>query len=479
MRILELLIRKDDEAVKNIGDPSALMSVYDIDAEEKITADAIEQGKSAKEVEKELDKTAVSTFDPLKILMGESAPPSGQDSDEHTKTMPSLFDDDFHYLKVAVGYLRQSETLQSEFVDIDQQIILTATQDLKHRLRYILPREVWPDDDTFVLSPDRDAIQDEIRRSRKDENAWPLIHSLWQHNPVLEWINDKVVAGFGRHEAPVLSLQKALSAGETVFILSGLIPNLKGHPLVHSWFGVTFQHYTFQKIETFEAVLERTGLGKTSFPNRGETVDVASLRNLLPEAVKQGRQYMGGKRKQFEDAINQKLNEHLADLERLKGKHHMGRRNDDDGGQSLHSGHRGSYWLNHEIHELHEKMDIVYKNESYLIIGACFEVYKEKGCGFLEAVYQECLEIELGIQKIPFASQKTLSIEYKGIPLKNRYIPDFICFDKIILEIKSVVALSDEHKAQVHNYLKATEHKLGLLVNFGHYPKLEYVRIVK
>jgi GxxExxY protein len=124
-------------------------------------------------------------------------------------------------------------------------------------------------------------------------------------------------------------------------------------------------------------------------------------------------------------------------------------------------------------------MDIVYKNESYLIMGACFEVYKEKGCGFLEPVYQECLEIELGLQRIPFESQKILNIEYKGIPLKNRYIPDFICFEKIIVEIKAVTALSPEHKAQVHNYLKATGQKLGLLVNFGHYPKLEYVRIVK
>ncbi len=125
------------------------------------------------------------------------------------------------------------------------------------------------------------------------------------------------------------------------------------------------------------------------------------------------------------------------------------------------------------------KTDIVYKNESYLIIGACFEVYKEKGFGFLESVYQECLEIEFGLQNIPFVSQKNLNIDYKGILLKSRYIPDFICYDKIILEIKAVTALSVEHKAQVHNYLKATGHKLGLLVNFGHYPKLEHVRIVK
>ena len=124
-------------------------------------------------------------------------------------------------------------------------------------------------------------------------------------------------------------------------------------------------------------------------------------------------------------------------------------------------------------------MDIIYKKESYLIIGACFEVYKEKGCDFLESVYQECLEIEFGLQGIPFKSQITLDIEYKGKILKHRYIPDFVCFDKIILEIKAVSGFTDEHRAQVHNYLKATGYKLGLLVNFGHYPKLEYNRIVK
>lgn len=124
-------------------------------------------------------------------------------------------------------------------------------------------------------------------------------------------------------------------------------------------------------------------------------------------------------------------------------------------------------------------MQIVYEDESYQIMGACFEVYKEKGCGFLEAVYQECLEIEFGLQRIPFTSQVTLALAYKGRPLKQRYEPDFICFERIILEIKAVSQLSQEHRAQVHNYLKATAYKLGLLVNFGHYPKLEYERIVR
>lgn len=122
---------------------------------------------------------------------------------------------------------------------------------------------------------------------------------------------------------------------------------------------------------------------------------------------------------------------------------------------------------------------ILYQEESYRIMGACFEVYKEKGCGFLEAVYQECLEIEFRLQGIPYVSQSSLNLAYKGQPLKQRYQPDFLCFDLIILEIKAVSHLTDEHRAQVHNYLKATGLRLGLLVNFGHHPLLEHDRIVR
>jgi GxxExxY protein len=124
-------------------------------------------------------------------------------------------------------------------------------------------------------------------------------------------------------------------------------------------------------------------------------------------------------------------------------------------------------------------MSLVYKDESYRIMGACFEVYKEKGAGFGESVYQECLELELLLQAIPFRRKVEFTLEYKGKPLNCKFIPDFICYEAIILEIKSVTNLCDEHRAQVHNYLKATGYKLGLLVNFGHYPQVEYERIVR
>jgi GxxExxY protein len=117
--------------------------------------------------------------------------------------------------------------------------------------------------------------------------------------------------------------------------------------------------------------------------------------------------------------------------------------------------------------------------ETRVILGACFEVYKDKGCGFLEAVYQECLELEFSERGISGKAHPALRLEYKGRMLNQTYQPDFICFDKVVLEIKAVSKLADEHRAQVHNYLKATGLRVGLLVNFGHYPLVEHERIVR
>lgn len=122
--------------------------------------------------------------------------------------------------------------------------------------------------------------------------------------------------------------------------------------------------------------------------------------------------------------------------------------------------------------------EIIYREESYKIIGACFEVYKVKGCGFTEPVYQECLQIEFQHQRIPFVAQPILELEYKGTKLEQYFKPDFVCFGCIIVELKSISKLVDEHRAQVLNYLNALNFRLGLLVNFGHYPKVEYERIV-
>ena len=124
-------------------------------------------------------------------------------------------------------------------------------------------------------------------------------------------------------------------------------------------------------------------------------------------------------------------------------------------------------------------MALLYEDESYQILGACFEVYKQMGCGFLESVYHECLILEFTERGIPFQSKVKLKISFKQRTLETTFEADFVCYNKIILEIKAVSKLNDIFRAQVHNYLRTTGLRLGLLANFGHYPKLEHERIIR
>lgn len=121
---------------------------------------------------------------------------------------------------------------------------------------------------------------------------------------------------------------------------------------------------------------------------------------------------------------------------------------------------------------------LIFETESYAIRGAFHEVHNEKGFGFLESVYQECLEKELRLQGIPFVAQIELKLAYKGEELDQTFKPDLLVYGKIVVELKAVDALTDKHRAQVMNYLKASGMKLGFLVNFASHPKAEIVRIV-
>ena len=123
-------------------------------------------------------------------------------------------------------------------------------------------------------------------------------------------------------------------------------------------------------------------------------------------------------------------------------------------------------------------MELYYKQESYNIIGAALHVYNVLGPGFVEAVYQEALEIEFQKLGIPYEREKEIDLYYDGQMMKIKFRPDFVCYDNIIIEIKALLQLDDMNRAQVLNYLKATHYKLGWLINFGHQDGLERQRIV-
>ena len=119
--------------------------------------------------------------------------------------------------------------------------------------------------------------------------------------------------------------------------------------------------------------------------------------------------------------------------------------------------------------------ELIFKDEVYGIVGAAMNVSNELGCGFLEAVYQEALEMEFKECDIPFEPQKRINISYKNKMLKKEYMADFVCYDSIIVEIKAIRKITEIEEAQLLNYLKATKLPLGLIVNFGS-PKLEWRR---
>ena len=121
---------------------------------------------------------------------------------------------------------------------------------------------------------------------------------------------------------------------------------------------------------------------------------------------------------------------------------------------------------------------LIYKEESYAVRGALIEVHSVLGSGFLEDVYQDCLRREFLARAIPFDEKPRLGIVYKGDEIEHHYIPDFVCYGKIIVEIKAIATLTEEHFAQLRNYLKVTGFRLGFLVNYHDHPKLNIRRMI-
>ena len=340
MRILEILQEKDEQAYKNIGDPSAFMGVYDVQEEEAITRKAMADGVQAetfdqlhqvdsnkKSAGEDILASFMAALDPTKQTEA-SANNSDQKktAEKATEEVLSIYPDSYSWSKAALRQIQHNdEPLQCSFDDEQHRISLTAPEDLRYRFKH-LPVEIKPENFQFILSDNKDIIKQEIARSREDENAWPKIHYLWPQHPVSEWLQDRMLAAFGRQTAPVIempaSTAQGLEAGEAIFVISGLIPNRKSHPLISEWLGVCFKNNTFSHIEPFGDTLQRTGLGKIKIPNQ-TTEQVSGYHNLsalIPKAVQQAKARILELRNDFENHINEQLNERLTELEVLRAK---------------------------------------------------------------------------------------------------------------------------------------------------------------
>ncbi|MGY6529113.1 MAG: helicase-related protein [Cyanobacterium sp.] len=319
-RIIRVLLTKDEQAVKNIGDPSVFMGVFDIDEEVRITASAIESGESAEDFDTMLTPDSNDDeFDFFALLDAEAEVSNEEEVEKDIQQFPQLFNDDFHYTLKSLEVVNQKTPLQYQVIEEKRLMELTFPKDLKRRYDR-LPKEIQPaPTQPLRLCADKELVKQDLEESRKAEERWTPVQYLWELHPAVQWLNDLNLTAFGRHQAPVLTIP-SLMANETVFVMTGLIPNRRGQPLLNEWFSVIFMDGKFSHVETFSDTVKRTGLGKNPIPNQQLPIPEILL-DLREKAVDIARQEMLVKRKEFENKINKQLDQELERLEILKTQH--------------------------------------------------------------------------------------------------------------------------------------------------------------
>lgn len=254
-RILEILIAKDEQARKNIGDPSIFMNVFNVEDEEAFVARALESQQSVEEFEASLNIIDLFGDDCDMYNAPEDLPLALH------KPLPYLFDGLFDYV---VTSLEKSTGPKKFDLDVDEKgdsLILTLTDELKRRFSQ-LPREIWRDDGRLGLSPDTNFINQEIKAARereKGQSPYPQYHYLWPLHPIIPWIHDKNQSLFGRHQAPFIEVP-VLEANEYIFLISGIIPNRRGQSLVQEWPAIHFRNGELVEILEIQKLFQRVNL---------------------------------------------------------------------------------------------------------------------------------------------------------------------------------------------------------------------------
>jgi ERCC4-related helicase len=322
-RILEVLIQKDEQAQRNIGDPSEFTASFDQESEEQQVAEIIggNQTNGADILAALFDTNqataSVNEHNPLTAFLGEQ--PQVSSDVKQTKTLSSLFTSDVAFAQQALEYIKRTgQRLEYSKVN-EHTLTLTVNRELQQRLKHLTP-EIYPKDDQFILTSDIKAISAEIAAARGEQHAWPRKHYLWQLHPVMQWLNDKVLSAFGRHQAPVVRMPNHLSSGQNKYLLSATFPNRKSHPLINDWIVVGFNDAQFEQLDDFDDFLQQIDLGAISLSNPAKVDNTQVQQQLLLQAITKAKQHFDQVRNQHEKGLNSKLQQQVDELEKLRSK---------------------------------------------------------------------------------------------------------------------------------------------------------------
>ena len=325
MRIIEILITKEEQALKNIGDPSLLLGKFTIEDEELMVMDTIEAGSDADAFTKTLD-SGEEEFDPFEALMR-----AAEEAEEKTEADSKIVTDetllsDMEYLYQTLQYLGETESHPVEKLSTVSGLDIKLTDDMRRRLKALMPDEAMPQGETLRVSDDKAFCMSEMRNSMRktmDEFAWPTTQYFWKLHPILSWANDKAGLLFKRDEAPVIGLPGKLQDGEAIYIVSGSMPNRKSTPLIDVWFGLSYQGGEYIETLPMTEVVRRSGISNMKIPNTNcitETaIDKAS--DLREDVVKQARKVMDEHYRQYQTQMMPKLDEEIEKLASLQEQH--------------------------------------------------------------------------------------------------------------------------------------------------------------
>jgi len=319
MRILEILIDKEEQAEKNIGDPASLLGRYDVEEEERTVARVFEKSLSVNAFERLLS----APENPFLAMMnaGWNLPDEAAKATNVEKADPVTLFDETSYLKTLLETISNRETIPLEAPRVDVMEI-RMSESMKRSLEPQIPEEAFPSDDWLRLTTDKKALMREIKESRqKAQDTWPRSHYLWPLHPIIDWMNDKAGLFFGRQEAPVLFVPFA-EKRTAVFIISGLIPNRQSEPVIDRWFVIRFVEDNPAEFLSPEDFL-RSDVFKGALPNQAsrnaEVSDWAA--KLLPTAIGLAKEKMKAEQEEFEETMTPKLDEEIAKLKELRKKH--------------------------------------------------------------------------------------------------------------------------------------------------------------
>ena len=325
MRIIEILITKEEQALKNIGDPSLLLGKFTIEDEELVVAEAIEDGSNADAFEQTLD-AGEDDFDPFEALMAAAGEAEAEEEKKSEIVTDETLFSDLEYLYQALMYLNQTESHPVERLQTVSGLDIKMTPDMERRLRAVVPEEALPQGETLRVSDDKAFCMEQMRNSMQknmDESAWPTTQYLWKLHPIMSWVNDKASLLFKRNEAPVIGIPGKLISGEIIYIVTGSIPNLKSTPLVDEWFGLLYQNGKFVKVLSMNEVVQKAGLSNSKIPNTNciTESEIADAGALMQDVVAHAKAYLDEHYKRYQTEMSPLLDEEVDKLIALQERH--------------------------------------------------------------------------------------------------------------------------------------------------------------